>query len=216
MGTGFIVDSDGYIVTNDHVVSSNDNIWVTTDDHHVYPAIVVGSDPRSDVAVLKIPASKLPTIRFAEAPAKRGQWTMALGNPYGLAGGGEMAVSVGIVSATGRSLPKLSSHEERLYCDLIQTTAQINPGNSGGPLFNLKGEMIGINAAVILSQKVTNGIGFAIPVTPHLRQTIDDLKQGRESRCHGISWSSCDVPDADGAARRRGLPRRGQRQSRLR
>ncbi|HWE04764.1 MAG TPA: trypsin-like peptidase domain-containing protein [Tepidisphaeraceae bacterium] len=180
VGTGFIVDPDGYIVTNDHVVANNEHIWVTTDDHHVYPAIVVGSDPRADVAVLKIPAGKLPTIRFAAAPAKRGQWTMALGNPYGLAGGGEMAVSVGIVSATGRSLPKLSSHEERLYCDLIQTTAQINPGNSGGPLFDLRGEVIGINAAVILPQKVTNGIGFAIPVTRHLRQVIDDLKQGRE------------------------------------
>lgn len=180
VGTGFIVDPDGYIVTNDHVVSSTDNIWVTTDDHKVYPAVVVGSDPRSDLAVLKIPAHHLPTARFAEAPAQRGQLSIALGNPYGLASGGEMALSVGVVSATGRSLPKLSSKEDRLYSDLIQTTAQINPGNSGGPLFDARGEVIGINAAVILPQKTTNGIGFAIPITQRVRFIIDNLKEGRE------------------------------------
>lgn len=180
VGTGFIVDPDGYIVTNEHVVSSTDNIWVTTDDHHVYPAVIVGTDPRADLAVLKIPATHLPTVHFSDAPARRGQWTLALGNPYGLAGGGQMSLSVGVVSATGRSLPKLSTKEDRLYCDLIQTTAQINPGNSGGPLFDLHGNVIGINAAVILPQKSTNGIGFAIPITPRLRQTIADLMQGRE------------------------------------
>jgi S1-C subfamily serine protease len=180
VGTGFVIDSDGYIVTNDHVVASNDNIWVTTDDHRVYPAIVVGSDPRSDLAVLKIPATKLPVAHFSDLAPRRGQWTLALGNPYGLAGGGEMSLSVGVVSATGRSLPKLSSKEDRLYSDLIQTTAQINPGNSGGPLFDVDGKVIGINAAVILPQKSTNGIGFAIPVTARIRQVIDDLKQGRE------------------------------------
>ena len=180
VGTGFIFDSNGYIVTNDHVVSSCDQLWVTTDDHKVYPAIVVGSDPRSDIAVLKIPASHLATIQYSPKAVQRGQWSIALGNPYGLAGGGEMSVSVGVVSAINRSLPKLSNKEDRLYNDLIQTTAQINPGNSGGPLFDLHGDVIGINAAVILPQKVTNGIGFAIPITPHVRQIIDDLKSGRE------------------------------------
>src|SRR6185437_15449108 len=105
---------------------------------------------------------------------------LALGNPYGLAAGGEMALSVGVVSAIGRSLPKLSNKEDRLYTDLIQTTAQINPGNSGGPLFDVRGDVIGINAAVILPQKSTNGIGFAIPITPRILQTIADLKEGRE------------------------------------
>ena len=180
VGTGFIVDSDGYIVTNDHVVASTDHIWVTTDDHHVYPAIVVGSDPRADLAVLKIPATNLPAVHFSDAAPRRGQWTVALGNPYGLAGSGGMSVSVGVVSATGRSLPKLSSKEDRLYTDLIQTTAQINPGNSGGPLFDVHGNVIGINAAVILPQKLTNGIGFAIPVTARVRHVIQDLKEGRE------------------------------------
>jgi serine protease Do len=91
-----------------------------------------------------------------------------------------MSLSVGVVSATGRSLPKLSTKEDRLYTDLIQTTAQINPGNSGGPLFDVNGNVIGVNAAVILPQKLTNGIGFAIPATARVRKVIQDLKQGRE------------------------------------
>ncbi|HEX4797274.1 MAG TPA: trypsin-like peptidase domain-containing protein [Humisphaera sp.] len=180
VGTGFVVDSDGYIATNDHVVTACDQLWVTMDDHKIYPAIVVGSDPRSDIAVLKIPATNLPVIHFASAAARRGQWSIALGNPWGLSGGGEMSLSVGVISAIDRSLPRLSSKEDRLYYDLIQTTAQINPGNSGGPLFDLEGNVIGINTAVILPQKVTNGIGFAIPITPHVCRVINDLKTGRE------------------------------------
>jgi S1-C subfamily serine protease len=181
VGTGFVVDSDGYIVTNDHVVGKAEQLWVTTDDHKVYPAIVVGSDPRADIAVLKIPATNLATVKLSDAgPVHRGQWTIALGNPYGLSVAGDMCMSVGIVSATGRSLPKLSGKEDRLYSDLIQTTAQINPGNSGGPLFDLRGEVIGINTAVILPQKQTNGIGFAIPMGGRVMQIINDLKEGRE------------------------------------
>ena len=181
VGTGFIIDPDGYIVTNDHVAGKAEQLWVTTDDHKVYPAIVVGSDPRADICILKIPATNLPTVRFSDSgPVRRGQWTIALGNPYGMAVGGDMAMSVGIVSATDRSLPKLSGKEDRQYSGLIQTTAQINPGNSGGPLFDLKGDLIGINTAVILPQKQTNGIGFAIPIAPRVIQIIRDLKEGRE------------------------------------
>src|SRR6185503_878065 len=113
--------------------------------------------------------------RFSQFPARRGQWTLAIGNPYGLASAGEMAVSVGVVSATSRSLPRLSGKEDRLYSDLIQTTAQINPGNSGGPLFNLAGDVIGVNTAVILPQKQTNGIGFAIPVTDEMLGEVEQL-----------------------------------------
>jgi S1-C subfamily serine protease len=181
VGTGFVVDSDGYILTNEHVIGEAQQLWVTTDDRKVYPAIVVGSDPRQDLAVLKIPATGLPVVTFAKPETvRRGMWTIALGNPYGLAMEGELAMSVGIVSATSRSLPKLSSKENRLYNDLIQTTAEINPGNSGGPLFDLNGDVIGINTAVILPQKQTNGIGFAMPVTPTIMATVADLKQGRE------------------------------------
>ncbi|HEX8912966.1 MAG TPA: trypsin-like peptidase domain-containing protein [Humisphaera sp.] len=178
VGTGFVIDSAGYILTNEHVVGRNVQIWVTTDDRRVYPAVVVATDPRSDLAVLKIPATHLPALRFSDADVRRGMWTMAIGNPYGLAGDGEMAVSVGVVSAVGRSLPKLSGKEDRLYSDLIQTTAQINPGNSGGPLFDLNGDVIGVNCAVILPVKQTNGIGFAIPVGDRLRSIVRRLKGG--------------------------------------
>ena len=181
VGTGFIVDSDGLILTNDHVVAKAEQLWVTTDSHKVYPAIVVASDPRADLAILKIPAGHLPVAHFAPAPVHRGQWTIAIGNPYGLAASGEMAVSIGVVSATNRSLPRLSDKEDRLYSDLIQTTAQINPGNSGGPLFGLNGDVIGVNTAVILPQKQTNGIGFAIPIDAHVMRIIENLKQGRET-----------------------------------
>jgi serine protease Do len=181
VGTGLIVDADGYILTNDHVVGHAEQLWVTTDDKKVYPAIVVGSDPRADLALLKIPAKGLPTVTFAEpGRVRRGQWAVAIGSPYGLASEGDMCMAVGVVAALGRSLPKLGGKEDRLYSDLIQTTAQINPGNSGGPLFNLAGQVIGINTAVILPQKQTNGIGFALPITPRLMRTVADLKAGRE------------------------------------
>ena len=180
VGTGFFIDSEGYILTNDHVIEKAQQLWVTTDTHKVYPAIVVASDPRTDLAVLKIPANGMPVVKYSTARARRGQWTIAIGNPYGFASNGQMAVSVGIVSALNRSLPRLSGKEDRLYSDLIQTTAQINPGNSGGPLFDLNGQVIGINTAVILPQKQANGIGFAIPIDTHVLRLIDDLKQGRE------------------------------------
>lgn len=163
VGTGFVIGSDGYILTNEHVVGEAEELWVTTDDHRVLPALVVGSDPRADLAVLKVPATDLPPVRFApDDHYRRGQWSIAVGNPYGLSTDGEMCVSVGVVSATDRSLPKLGSKEGRLYSNLIQTTAQINPGNSGGPLFNMRGEVVGIT-----NMKITfgEGLGFAIPVS---------------------------------------------------
>jgi S1-C subfamily serine protease len=181
VGTGFIIDPDGYIVTNDHVVARAEQLWITTDDRKVYPAIVIGSDPRADLAILKVPGKDMPAVRWADpASVRRGQWSIAIGNPYGLAAEGEMCFSVGVVSALSRSLPKLSGKEDRLYSDLIQTTAQINPGNSGGPLFDIHGDVIGINAAVILPQKQTNGIGFAIPANARVMGIIDNLKEGRE------------------------------------
>ena len=180
VGTGFVFDSDGYVLTNEHVIEESEQFWVTTDDRKVYPALVVGSDPRADLAVLKIPASQLPTVHFSSAASRRGQWVITLGNPYGLATEGEMALSVGVISAVDRALPRLATRENRLYSHLIQTTAPINPGNSGGPLFDLNGDVIGVDTAVILPQKQTNGIGFAIPITPQLLTEIGDLQQGRE------------------------------------
>jgi serine protease Do len=181
VGTGFIVDSDGYILTNDHVVAGAGELWITTDDRKVYPAVIVESDPFADLALLKIPATHVPVAKLSDAPEpRRGQWTIALGNPYGLSTRGQMCASVGIISAVDQSLPRLSEKEDRLYSGLIQTTAQINPGNSGGPLIDLAGEVVGINTAVILPLKQANGIGFAIPVTQHLASEVENLKQGRQ------------------------------------
>jgi serine protease Do len=180
VGTGFAVDH-GFIVTNEHVVAGCDQIWITTDDHKVMPAIVVGSDPRADLAVLKISSDSLPPVTFGDSTALcRGQWTIALGNPLGLATEGEECMSVGVIAATGRSLPRLSNEEDRYYSNLIQTTAQINPGSSGGPLFDISGKVIGINTAVILPQKETNGIGFAIPATPAIQTEIGQLERGEK------------------------------------
>jgi serine protease Do len=180
VGTGLVVDAGGYILTNEHVIGESENVWVTTDAGKVYPALVVGTDPRSDLAVLKIPATGLSPVAFSDRPLKRGQFAIALGNPYGLATAGQQALSVGVVSALDRSLPKLSKKENRLYSGLIQFTTQINPGSSGGPLFDLNGRVIGINTAVILPEKKANGIGFAIPVTEQLLANVACLKDGRE------------------------------------
>ena len=185
VGTGFVVDSGGdsggYILTNDHVIDEAEQLWVTTDDKRVYPAIVVGSDPRSDLAVLRVPARGLPCVTMGDGTAvRRGQWSVAVGNPYGLSADGGMCVSVGVVSAVGRSLPKLSEKEDRLYANLIQTTAQINPGNSGGPLFDLSGRVIGVTTAVVLPQRNANGVGFAVPVDARLREVVDHLERGDE------------------------------------
>jgi S1-C subfamily serine protease len=181
VGTGFIIDSDGFILTNEHVIEDSQQYWVTTDEKKVYPAMVVAADPRADLAVLKIPATRLPAVHFVhDYSLRRGQWALTLGNPYGLAIEGDLALSVGVVSATDRSLPRLATKENRLYSNLIQTTAQINPGNSGGPLFDLDGNVIGVNTAVILPQKQSNGIGFAIPISPQLLNEVRDLREGKE------------------------------------
>jgi serine protease Do len=195
VGTGLVVDADGYIVTNEHVVAEAENVWVTTDAGRVYPALVVGTDPRSDLAVLKIPATDLRPVTFNPGPLKRGQFAIAIGNPYGLATAGQQAMSIGVVSALDRSLPKLSKKENRLYSGLIQITTQINPGNSGGPLFDLAGRVIGINTAVILPEKKTNGIGFAIPISEALLANVEHLKQGREV-VYGYLGVSVSTPTA--------------------
>ena len=202
VGTGFIIDADGYILTDEHVVSNAEQLWITTDDKRVFPAMVVGSDPRADLAVLKIAATGLKAVKFAPPDSvKRGQWALTLGNPYGLATGGELAMSVGVVSATNRSLPRLSSQENRLYTNLIQTTAEINPGNSGGPLFDLEGRVIGVNAAVVLPQKNTNGIGFAFAANSQLLNKVKMMKAGEaiEHAYVGVSVSSASDNGTGGA-----------------
>ena len=152
-GSGLIVDSDGYIVTNNHVIGDANEIEVRFSDKTRLIAHVVGRDPDTDLAVLKVTTDRpLPSARFGDsAGVKVGQWVLAVGNPFGL----DQTVTLGVVSGIGRENINLSRYE-----NFIQTDASINPGNSGGPLFNLRGEVIGINTAII---NFAQGIGFAIP-----------------------------------------------------
>lgn len=163
-GSGLIVDSDGYIVTNNHVVGDAAEIEVRLSDKTKLIAQVIGKDPDTDLALLKVTADRpLPSARFGDsATVKVGQWVLAVGNPFGL----DRTVTLGVVSGIGRENINLSRYE-----NFIQTDASINPGNSGGPLFNLRGEVIGINTAII---NFAQGIGFAIP-SNMAKQIIEQL-----------------------------------------
>jgi serine protease Do len=155
LGSGFIVSADGYILTNAHVVDSADEILVRLTDKREFKAKVVGADKRTDVALIKIEASGLPTVRLGDPNAlKVGEWVVAIGSPFGF----DSSVTAGIVSAKGRSLPQEN------FVPFIQTDAAINPGNSGGPLFNMKGEVVGINSQIYSRSGGFMGISFAIPI----------------------------------------------------
>lgn len=157
MGSGFVISADGYVLTNNHVVEDADTIQVRLIDRREYEAEVVGTDPRSDLALLKIDAEDLPHLEFAKADSvKVGEWVLAIGSPFGL----DYSVSAGIVSAVGRSIP---GPRESNYVPFIQTDVAINPGNSGGPLFNLKGEVVGINSQIYTRSGGSIGLSFAIP-----------------------------------------------------
>jgi serine protease Do len=153
LGTGFIIDREGYIVTNNHVVDGADKIKVVLQDEREFEATVVGRDPQTDLALIKVDADKdLPAVPLGKSSDLQvGEWVVAIGNPFGL----EHTVTAGIVSAKGRVIGAGP------YDDYIQTDASINPGNSGGPLLNMQGEVVGINTAIIASGQ---GIGFAIPI----------------------------------------------------
>jgi len=171
-GSGFIISQDGYILTNNHVVGNADKIVVTLVDKRKFEARVIGRDPTVDLAVIKIDAKGLPTIPLGDSDAVEvGEWVIAIGNPFGLS----HTVTVGVISAKGRTI----SAGDRSFENFLQTDAAINPGNSGGPLLNLKGEVIGINTAII---PYAQGIGFAIPINT-AKQILDDLiKFGRVDR----------------------------------
>jgi len=155
LGSGFIISSDGFVLTNNHVVEGADNVIVRLHDRRELRAKVVGTDPRSDVAVLKIDAQDLPSVVIGNSDdLEVGEWVLAIGSPFGF----DFSVTAGIVSATGRALPNES------YVPFIQTDVAINPGNSGGPLFNLKGEVIGINSQIYSRTGSFMGLSFAIPI----------------------------------------------------
>ena len=195
-GSGFIVSKDGYILTNNHVVENFDRVNVTLTDHRVFKAKVVGRDPSTDVAVIKIEGKDLPTATLGNDEGTRvGEWVLAIGNPLGL----DFTVTAGIVSAKGRGGAELQGLGRDAYSitDFIQTDAAINPGNSGGPLVNSRGEVIGINSAIASQTGYYSGYGFAIPVTL-AKQVMDDIiEHGRVRRAViGVSISPVDAEDA--------------------
>jgi serine protease Do len=174
LGSGFIVDSTGFIVTNNHVIQDADEISVKLHDDSVFTATLVGRDTKTDLAVLKIDPGKkvLPSVPFGNSDEARvGDWVLAIGNPFGFGG----TVTAGIVSARARDI------NAGPYDDFLQTDASINRGNSGGPMFNLKGEVIGINSAIISPSGGSIGIGFAIPAGL-AKPVIDDLRKFGKTR----------------------------------
>jgi serine protease Do len=155
LGSGFIISQDGYILTNAHVVEAADEITVKLTDKREFKAKVIGADRRTDIALIKIDAGGLPAVRFGDPTKLRvGEWVLAIGSPFGF----ENTVTAGIVSAKGRSLPQEN------YVPFIQTDVAVNPGNSGGPLFNLRGEVVGINSQIYSRTGGFMGLSFAIPI----------------------------------------------------
>src|SRR5216117_3535429 len=167
-GSGFIVSQDGYILTNNHVVQGADRVTIRLYDNREFTAKTIGTDPNTDIAVIKIQTTGLPTVRLGDADStKIGNWVLAIGNPLGEAF--TFTVTAGIVSAKGRGLQGLNAGGLAIQ-DFIQTDAAINPGNSGGPLVNVRGEVIGINAAIASETGYNQGYGFAIPI--NLARTV--------------------------------------------
>jgi serine protease Do len=195
-GSGFIVSEDGYILTNNHVVADADTITVKLFDNREFGARLVGRDPNTDVAVIKINARSLPSATLGNSEAARiGDWVLAIGNPLGL----NFTVTSGIISAKGRALTGLRDPEQRYTIqDFIQTDAAINPGNSGGPLINLSGEVIGVNSAIASPTGTYAGYGFAIPINLARHVMNELIRSGRVTRAIlGISIGEITQNDAD-------------------
>ncbi|MFA5083266.1 MAG: DegQ family serine endoprotease [Hydrogenophilaceae bacterium] len=197
-GSGFIVSADGYVLTNTHVVDGADEVTVKLSDRREFRAKVIGSDEKSDVALLKIEADKLPVVTIGDPDKLRvGEWVLAIGAPFGF----ENSVTAGIVSAKGRSLPQES------YTPFIQTDAAVNPGNSGGPLFNMKGEVVGINSQIISRSGGYMGLSFAIPIDVAM-DVMSQLKgSGKVSRGRLgvlVQEVSADLADSFGLGKARG------------
>ncbi|HYQ40218.1 MAG TPA: DegQ family serine endoprotease [Pseudomonas sp.] len=168
LGSGFIISPDGYVLTNNHVVADADEIIVRLSDRSELKAKLIGADPRTDVALLKVEGKNLPTVKLGKSDAlKVGEWVVAIGSPFGF----DHSVTAGIVSAKGRSLP------DENYVPFIQTDVAINPGNSGGPLFNLDGEVVGINSQIFTRSGGFMGLSFAIPIDVAM-SVADQLKAG--------------------------------------
>ena len=169
-GSGFIISKDGYLLTNNHVVEGADEITVSLGDRREFKAEIIGADERSDVALLKIEAKNLPILAIGSSKKlKVGEWVVAIGSPFQLS----FSVTSGIVSAKGRSIPNGS---DSTYVPFLQTDVAINPGNSGGPLFNLQGEVVGINSQIYTRSGGYMGVSFAIPID-YAMDVVDQLKE---------------------------------------
>lgn len=187
MGSGFIISDDGFIVTNNHVVENASSVVVRLSDRREFDAEVIGLDERSDLALLKVEGEDLPVARLdATDRLDVGEWVLAIGSPFGL----DYSVTAGIVSAKGRSLP---TERNENYVPFIQTDVAINPGNSGGPLFNLDGEVVGVNSQIFTRSGGSIGLSFAIPVSV-VRSVVEQLKEsGSVSR----GWLGVTIQDVD-------------------
>jgi len=173
LGSGFILSKDGYVITNNHVVKDADEIIVRMQDRREFVAEIIGTDERSDIAVLKIEADDLPTVKLGDSSIlKVGEWVLAIGSPFGF----DHSVTAGIISAMGRSLPNEN------YVPFIQTDVAINPGNSGGPLFNLDGEVIGVNSQIYSRTGGFMGLSFAVPINVVTNVYNQLREQGHVSR----------------------------------
>ena len=170
LGSGFIISEDGYLLTNNHVVENADRVLVRLNDRRELEAEVIGTDPRSDLALLKVEADGLPTVKIGDSENLAvGEWVLAIGSPFGF----DYSVTAGIVSAKGRTL---RDENNEIYVPFIQTDVAINPGNSGGPLFNLEGEVIGINSQIYTRSGGFMGVSFAIPIDVAM-EVVRQLKE---------------------------------------
>ena len=193
-GTGFIIRGNGIIVTNQHVVANAERVVVTLPDGSDLPATVLGEDPLTDIAVLRVRRENLPTVTLGRSTDLMiGEWVVALGNPYAyLLGNAEPTVTVGVVSATGRNILP-GENQTGLYLDMIQTDAAINPGNSGGPLTNALGEVVGVNSSIFSNSGGSVGLGFAIPIERAVRVADEIIKNGTVRR----AWVGLEVEGAN-------------------
>ena len=193
-GTGFIIRADGLIITNHHVIQDAEEITVTLTRGNEFPAELIGEDPVSDIALLKIESMDLPVSHIGRSTDLLiGEWVVALGNPYGyMLGDAEPTVTAGVVSATRRNILPAGNHPG-LYLDMIQTDAAINPGNSGGPLVNALGEVVGVNSSIFTSSGGSIGLGFAIPIERAMRVADELLQRGAVRR----AWTGLEVAGAD-------------------
>jgi serine protease Do len=197
-GSGFLISSDGYIMTNNHVVEDATQILVILKDRREFNARVVGRDPNTDIAVIKLEGTGFPSVRLGDPERTRvGEWVLAIGNPLGNL---DFTVTAGIVSAKGRPLDIIRQTTQSSYTleSFIQTDAAINPGNSGGPLVNIRGEVIGVNSAIASNTGYYEGYGFAVPIDIGRRVADDLIRYGKVRRpILGVSIDEVSVEDAE-------------------